>query len=139
MNKLFKKIVIVALIAIMAITLTGCGNKLVATKTTEETSLTGKTMKYEEKMQISFKKDKVNNVKVEYKFETDEDAKTMKEAFDFIKSFAGDLGMDIKQSGKKLTMSLDKNAFEQMEGATEEELTKDAIKTKLEADGYKVK
>lgn len=141
MKKILKQIVVLILMLIITITLTGCGNKLIATKTTEEDmSSDGKTIKYEEKIQISFKDDKVNTAKMEYTFETEDDANTMKSGFDLIKSLLKDLKIEINQKGKKLTIELDKEAFKELQDLEDESaLTKEAIKAELEENGYKVK
>ncbi len=139
MKKSLKVVLLAAIMLVMMLALTGCGNKLVATKTSEEQGLDGKTMKYEEKIEISFKKDKVDAVKMTYKFDNEDAAKSMKSLFDLAKAFAGDeMKMDIEQKGKTLTMKLDAKAYAEMAGE-EATMTKDEIKASLKEDGYKVK
>lgn len=139
MNKLFKGIIIITTLLVMILTLAGCGNKLVATKTTEETNTDGEVMKYDEKMQIYFKNNTVSSVKTEYEFQSEDDANTIKAGFELIKAFVSDFNIEINQKGKKLTIELDKEAFETLQDLDESSLTKEAIKTELEKNGYKVK
>ena len=51
----------------------------------------------------------------------------------------GDLGMEVKQSGKKITIKLDAEAFADMYGTEMEEISKDELKAQLEEEGYDVK
>lgn len=139
MNKTIKALLMVAVIIVALFALTGCGDKLVATKTTEEEGLTGEVVKYEEKIEIKFKDDKVNSVKMTFKFEDKEQAETMKSMFDLMAAMMDeDLEMEVKQSGKKLTIELDEEAYSKMSGE-ETNMSKDDIKKSLEEDGYKVK
>lgn len=139
MNKTIKALLMVAVIIVALFALTGCGDKLVATKTTEEEGLTGEVVKYEEKIEIKFKDDKVNSVKMTFKFEDKEQAETMKSMFDLMAAMMDeDLEMEVKQSGKKLTIELDAEAYSEMSGE-EANMSKDDIKKSLEEDGYKVK
>lgn len=139
MNKTIKALLMVAVIIVALFALTGCGDKLVATKTTEEEGLTGEVVKYEEKIEIKFKDDKVNSVKMTFKFEDKEQAETMKSMFDLMTAMMDeDLEMEVKQSGKKLTIELDAEAYSEMSGE-EANMSKDDIKKSLEEDGYKVK
>lgn len=139
MNKTIKALLMVAVIIVALFALTGCGDKLVATKTTEEEGLTGEVVKYEEKIEIKFKDDKVNSVKMTFKFEDKEQAETMKSMFDLMTAMMDeDLAMEVKQSGKKLTIELDAEAYSEMSGE-ETNMSKDDIKKSLEEDGYKVK
>lgn len=139
MNKTIKALLMIAVIIVALFALTGCGDKLVATKTTEEEGLTGEVMKYEEKIEIKFKDDKVNSVKMTFKFEDKEQAETMKSMFDLMTAMMDeDSAMEVKQSGKKLTIELDAEAYSEMSGE-EANMSKDDIKKSLEEDGYKVK
>lgn len=139
MNKTIKALLMVAVIIVALFALTGCGDKLVATKTTEEEGLTGEVIKYEEKIEIKFKDDKVNSVKMTFKFEDKEQAETMKSMFDVMTAMMDeDLAMEVKQSGKKLTIELDEEAYSEMSGE-ESNMSKKDIKKSLEEDGYKVK
>ena len=58
MKKTLKILLLVAFMSLVLFALTGCGNKLVATRETEEMG-----MKMKEEVEISFKGDKVNKVK----------------------------------------------------------------------------
>lgn len=130
MKKTSRSILLVAIMAVILFALTGCGNKkLVATKSTDESGI-----KYEETIEISFKDDKANEIVWTLEFE---DA-------DMAKTFAGFLdtdeieGLKVEQKDKKVVMTMDSEAFAEMEG-DDEDLSRDAIKKDLEDDGYTVK
>lgn len=135
MKKSLKILLIIAFIATLLLTLTGCGNKLVATKTTNEDGT-----EYNEKLEISFKKDKIDKVKWTYTFENEEDAETMKGYSDLMFAFFGEdvEGLDIEQNGKKIIMKLDEEMFAKMEG-NDSEVSKEELKEELEEEGYTVK
>lgn len=139
MKKTLKLLAVVALLLIMLVGLTGCGNKIVATKESEEDGVT-----YEEKLEIKLKKDKIDTVKVTMKFEDKDTAEEMKTQLDYVVTMmsafgGGDLGMEVKQSGKKVIVELDAEAFAEMYGVENEEISKDELKAQLEEDGYDVK
>jgi len=135
MKKTLKLLLVVAFMAIVLLTLTGCGDKLVATRESEEMG-----MKMEEKIEISFKDDKVNKVKMTYKFEDKETAESMKSLLSLGMSMSGeDMGFEIKQKGKKIIMELDAEAYAEMSGEEVEEVSKEELKEELEEEGYKVK
>lgn len=115
--------------------LTGCGNKLVATKTTDEMG-----MKFEEKMEISFKGDKANSVKMTYTFADKETAESMKAILNLGLS-ASDSGLKVEQKGKKVIMKIDAKTFAEMSNSEADagSLTKANVKEQLEEQGYKVK
>ena len=73
MKKTLKLLAVVALLLIMLVGLTGCGNKIVATKESEEMGVT-----YEEKLEIKLKKDKIDTVKVTMTFDDKDTAEAMK-------------------------------------------------------------
>lgn len=141
MNKTLKVILVILLMLVALFILTGCGNKLVATKTSEEEGLDGEKMKIEEKIEVSFKGNKVNTVKKTYTFEKEEDVESMKAMYELMKAFGGeDLKIDVEQTGKKLVIDLDSKAYaEIVANSNEAEMTKKEIKRSLEEDGYKVK
>ena len=137
MKKTLKVLLIVAFMSVMLFALTGCGNKLVATKETESMG-----MKYEEEVVIKFKGDKVNSVKMTYKFDDKDTAEGMAGILKMGMAMSGeDMGMEIKQSGKKVIMELDAEAFAEMIGEDVEDLevSKEELKESLEEEGYKVK
>jgi len=134
MKKTLKELLLVAFMAVVLFTLTGCGNKLVATRETEEMG-----MKWEEKVEIKFKGDKVDSVKMTYTFDDKETAESMKSLLSLGLSMSEeDMGMEVKQSGKKVIMELDAEAYADMEGA-DLEVSKDELREELEEEGYKVK
>ena len=72
MKKTLKIIAIIAIMLVAVFALTGCGNKLIATKDVEGTE---SEPKHSEKIEISFKDDKVNKVKMTYTFDNKDDTK----------------------------------------------------------------
>lgn len=135
MKKSLKILLVVAFMATLLLALTGCGNKLVATKTTDEDG-----EKVEERIEVSFKNDKVNKVKMTYTFEKEETAESMKAIFTLGMSMAGEEieGFNVEQKGKKVIIEVDEKAFAEM---SEEEagMSKEELKEELEEQGYKVK
>lgn len=140
MKKTIKSVALLLIMGVMLFLLAGCGgDKLVATKTTEDDVMG--LGKYEEKIEVTFKDNKVNEVKMTYEFEKEESAKNMAALFNLGASMSGEEmeGLKVEQKGKKLIMNMDAKTFAQQEGATDEEMTKEAIKASLEEEGYTVK
>lgn len=135
MKKSLKILLVVAFMATLLLALTGCGNKLVATKTTDEDG-----EKVEERIEVSFKNDKVNKVKMTYTLEKEETAESMKAIFTLGMSMTGEKieGFNVEQKGKKVIIEVDEKAFAEM---SEEEagMSKKELKEELEEQGYKVK
>ena len=135
MKKTLKVLLLVAFMSVVLLALTGCGNKLVARRETEEDG-----MKVEEKIEISFKKDKVNKVKMTYKFDTEENAELMAGIFNMGMAMSEeDMGFEVEQKGKKVVIELDAKAYAEMSGEEVSEVSKKELKEELEEEGYKVK
>lgn len=126
MKKLLKGAILIALMLVMVVALTGCGNKLVATKTSNED---GVEMK--EKHELSFKGDKLDTIKMTYEF-SDEASAAMMGGFMKL-AFP-----DTEVNGKKVTMNLSAEDYASELGDSDG-MTKDAIKASLEEEGYTVK
>lgn len=142
MKKTLKVLLLVAFLSVMLFALTGCGNKLVATKESEDPEMG----KMKERIEISFKKDKVNEVKMQYTFKDKETAEKAEKQFNamlaLMTAFSDEeVGMEVKRSGKKVVMELDAEAFAEMMGEDVEDLevSKEELKESLEEEGYKVK
>ena len=134
-----KILAVVAFLFVILVSLTGCGNKIVATKETTEEGIT-----YKEKVEIKLKDDKVDTVKMTMTFEDKDTAEKMKDQLDqgiaMLKMMGMDSeGIEIEGKGKKITMKLDAKAFSALSEVEMEEVSKDAIKKDLEEAGYKVK
>lgn len=144
LKKTLKIIALIAIMLVAVLALTGCGNKLVATKDVEGTST---EPKHSEKIEISFKNDKVNKVKMTYTFDNKDDAKKFVDSYNAILSLAsafasGDESISLptmEQKGKKAIMEMDAKMYSEMSGETEAGMTKDEVKASLEKEGYKVK
>ena len=109
MKKTIKSSLLLIVMAVILFALTGCANsKLVATKSNNEAG-----MKYEEKIEVTFKNKLAKKFKMTMEFEDESTAKLLGE---YLKNEEG-----FKQDGKK------------------EELTRDYLKKELEKEGYKVK
>ena len=127
MKKLLKGAILVALMLVMVVALTGCGNKLVATKTSTEN---GVEMK--EKHELKFKGDKLDSIKMTYEFSDEASAAMMG---GFMKLAFPDTEID----GKKVTMNLSAEDYATELVGSDEDMSKEAIKASLEAEGYTVK
>ena len=144
MKKTLKIIALIAIMLVAVFALTGCGNKLVATKDVEGTE---SEPKHSEKIEISFKDDKVNKVKMTYTFDNKDDTKKFVDSYNAILSLAsafasGDEKVSLptmEQKGKKAIMEMDAKMYSEMSGETEAGMTKDEVKASLEKEGYKVK
>lgn len=139
MKKSLKILAVVAFLFVILVSLTGCGNKIVATKETTEDGIT-----YKEKVEIKLKDEKVDTIKMTMTFEDKDTAEKMKEELDqgiaMLKMMGMDSsGIEIEGKGKKIIMNLDANAFAKMGGVEITETSKDDIKKSLEEEGYKVK
>ena len=132
MKRTAKNIFLVMVMAILLLGLTGCGNKLVATKE-EEDSLMGK---YKETIEIKFKGDKASQVKITYAFEENDKAEDAEKLFE---ELAKTDGIEAKRSGKKVTLTIEAKAYKEFAGEDITELSKDEIKENLEKADYKVK
>lgn len=131
MKKTAKSLLLVTIVVALLLALTGCSsNKLVATKSSDEG---------EEKIEITFKDDKVNEVVMTMEFKEESEAESIKELYDQLAEEAE--GMKIEQKGKKIILTVDAKTFAEMEGADpdDESLSKEEIKKSLEDDGYTVK
>lgn len=141
MKKTLQKIGYVVILAVILLALTGCGNKIVATKSVDEYGV-----KYEETIEIGVKKDKVSSMKYIWKFEDESAAQEMKKTLDEVTAGNGamealtgvSLDTKVEQKGKKITITFSSNQFEtdsvDLSDGKREELVKS-----LEEAGYKVK
>lgn len=140
MKKTLKIGALLLVMAMLLVLLTGCGgNKLVATKTTEDEGMG--FGKYEETVELKFKDDKVNEITMTYEFEKEESAEGMAAIFNLGVSMSEEemQGFEVEQKGKKVIIKMDAKMFAEQEGVSEEEMTKEAMKKALEEDGYTVK
>ena len=140
MKKALKSVSLLLIIGMVLVLLTGCGgDKLIATKTTEDDSMG--LGKYEEKIEVKFKDDKVSEVTMTAEFEKEEAAKSMAALFNLGSSMAEEEmeGFKVEQKGKKVIMKVDAKTFAKQEDLSDEDMTKEAIKKSLEEDGYTVK
>lgn len=139
MKKIAKSAALLLIMGIALVLLTGCGgNKLVATKTTDDATIG----KYKEEMVVTFKDDKVNEIEMSMEFDDEEKAKAMYSLYNVGVSMSDDeslKGMKVEQKGKKLVVKMDAKAYAESAGASEDSMTKDALKKSLEEQGYEVK
>lgn len=108
----------------------------------------GNEITYEENVEVSFKNDKVDTVKMTYIFDNEETANQYVAAynaiFEFAKAFQeeGEEELNLpefKQDGNKATMELNAAEYEEFSESEDEEMTKEAIRKSLEEEGYTVK
>ena len=141
MKKTLKALALALVMGLIIISLTGCGgNKLVATKKVEDEMMGN----YKEEIVMTFKDDKVETIEMSMEFDDEKTAENMAGVFGFMMSMPQEegeslAGMNVKQDGKKLVITMDAKTYAQSEGASEEEMTKEALKAALEEEGYTVK
>ena len=139
MKETLKGIAIALAMGLILISLSACGgNKLVATKTTED-SMMGN---YKEEIVFTFKNDKVDTVKMSMEFDKEETAKSMYSLYNLGMSMSDEEapeGMEVKQDGKKLVITMNASMYAEQEDISDDKLTKEALKAELEEAGYTVK
>ena len=128
MKKVVKSVALLAVMVMVIAFLAGCGNKLVATKTTDDEDMG----KYDEKIEVTFKNDKAQEVKMTYTFEKEESAKSLASMYEFL---GGD-DIKVETDGKKVILTM---SAEDSFGSEEDEMSRDEIKALLEEQGYTVK
>ena len=130
MKKTIKQFILILIMFFLVLTLSGCGNKLIATKKED-----GTTIKYE----IKFNKNKVSNVKMTAEYESQEYADEEYQTFELINSLASseEDKLKFKKEGKTVIMVLTGSQYAAIGGT--EELTKEKIKQTLEEEGFTVK
>ena len=92
----------------------------------------------QKKIEISFKDDKVNKVKMTYTFDNKDDTKKFVDSYNAILSskcfFASEDEKvslpTMEQKGKKAIMEMDAKMYSEMSGETEAGMTKDEVKSK---------
>lgn len=136
MKKLVKGSLLLMVVAMMLMALTGCGkNKLVATKSNDsESSLLGA---YDEKIEVTFKKDKADKIVWTMEFKDENKAKSAAGLYQMASSEIE--GLEVKQDGKKVVLNMSVKAFADTADMKDEDLSRDAFKKALEEQGYTVK
>ena len=139
MKKIVKNVNLLLIMGVVLFLLAGCGaNKLVATKTTEDEHMGT----YKEQITVTFKNNKASSLEMVMEFDKEETAESMYNLYNLGMSMSENestSGMNVKKDGKKLIITADAKAFLSSENASDENLTKDAIKASFEEQGYKVK
>ena len=131
MKNIAKSVLLLLVMGIILFALTGCGNKLVATKT-EKDSTFGE---YDAKYEITFKNKKADKVTYTMKFK-DEDKAKKAESLMNAGAALSDEKINVTRKGKKVITKMEAKDFV---GSDDESLTKEKIKENLEKEGYKVK
>lgn len=136
MKKTAKSIVLALVMGLLLIVLTGCGaNKLVATKSSDDEFMG----KYEEKIEISFKDDKADQIVWTMEFEDEDKAESVASIFKLASNSDEDTKIDVEQKGKKVTLKMDAKSFASEEDMDDNSLSKEEMKKSLEDEGYTVK
>lgn len=136
MKKTAKSIVLALVMGLLLIALTGCGaNKLVATKSSDDEFMG----KYEEKIEISFKNDKADQIVWTMEFEDEDKAESVASIFKLASNSDEDTKIDVEQKGKKVTLKMDAKSFASEEDMDDNSLSKEEMKKSLEDEGYTVK
>ena len=126
MKKSLKMLSIVLLCGMMLIALTGCGNKIKATREED---------KVKETLELTLKGDKVIKQKMTMEFEDKEDAEELYEFITEGLDEEDDDETEIKLKGKKIIMSVKGDLAEEQY----EDMSKEEIIEYLEDSDYKVK
>ena len=129
MKKTIKSIIMLLLVATMLVSLTACGNKLVATKTNKEMGMT-----IEETVEIKFKDKKASETKITYEFFNSSEAIIY---HDTISMGVLPEGVTIERKDKSVIVKYSEEYYSSFGdlGRT----TKAEIKEDLEKNGYIVK
>lgn len=136
MKKTAKSIVLALVMGLLLMALTGCGaNKLVATKSSDDEFMG----KYEEKIEISFKDDKADQIVWTMEFEDEDKAESVASIFKLANNSDEDTKIDVEQKGKKVTLKMDAKSFASEEDMDDNSLSKEEMKKSLEDEGYTVK
>lgn len=136
MKKTAKSIILALFMGLLLIALTGCGaNKLVATKSSDDEFMG----KYEEKIEISFKDDKADQIVWTMEFEDEDKAESVASIFKLASNSDEDTKIDVEQKGKKVTLKMDAKSFASEEDMDDNSLSKEEMKKSLEDEGYTVK
>lgn len=135
MKKIATSALLLIVMGIMLFALTGCGNKLVATKTQTDSTFGD----YEERIEVSFKNNKANKVTYTMKFKEEDKAKKAESLLSAGLALSGQDDLKVERKGKKVIMKMDGDLFASQEGMDKDSLTKEKIKESLEKEGYKVK
>lgn len=141
MKKTLKVLGIVVLVLVMLLALTGCGNKVIATKDVDEDGV-----EYKQRIEYKFKGDKVENIKMTMTFKDKDTAEKMNEqleqAMSLMSAFGGGIDIEPELKGKKIIMEIDVKEYAEMAGVDEDEIestSKKELKEELKEQGYKVR
>jgi len=140
MRKVLINVGLLLIIGMVLILLTGYGaDKLIATKTTQDDFMG--LGKYEEKVEVELKNDKVTEIEMTYEFEKKEAAEGMTSILNLGISMSKEEleGITLEQKGNKVIITMDAKVFAEQEGVSEKEMTKEAMRSYLEEEGYTVK
>ena len=136
MKKTAKSLLLALVMGLLLIALTGCGgNKLVATKSSDDECMG----KYEEKIEVSFKNDKADQIVWTMEFEDEDKAESVASIFKMANSSDEDSKIDVEQKGKKVTLKMDAKSFASQEDMDDNSLSKEEMKKSFEEEGYTVK
>lgn len=136
MKKTAKSLLLALVMGLLLIALTGCGgNKLVATKSSDDEFMG----KYEEKIEVSFKNDKADQIVWTMEFEDEDKAESVASIFKLANSSDEDSKIDVEQKGKKVTLKMDAKSFASQEDMDDNSLSKEEMKKSFEEEGYTVK
>lgn len=135
MNKILKLCVIEIMMLIALVVLTGCGDKINASMT-EEDAIWGKCGI---NLEISFKDDKINKVKIVYELENETKAKAMLGLEDMLTSQNDDIKAHFKQNKNKVTIECNDEGFYQLYADYYRGLNKEKTIEKLKEEGFTIK
>ncbi|MBR2241494.1 MAG: hypothetical protein IJ890_09025 [Clostridia bacterium] len=132
MKKTAKSVLLALMMVVLMLALTGCGEKKIVGTAEEDDVKSTVEIKYD-------KNDKATEIKMIYECKSNDDAKEATESFK--KELGEKDGITVKQSGKKVTVTMKVKAFAESYGLdydkNADKLTKDSMKEMFESMGYK--
>ena len=157
MKKVLKYSIVILAIVLLVTLLTGCGkeeskndnsnngtanvpkgNIVVATRESEDDEIGA----IEEKIEATFKNDKIDEVKFTYTFDDEETAQYMKEVYDLAKTLSDEddefRNAKIEKNGTSVTLFMNAVMLEETEGLDVEDMTMEEFKEELEREGYTI-
>ncbi len=151
MKKTLKGMLLFVLVAVLSVSLAGCGadkdkkddnkknaesNKLVATKKIEDNSYLGE---YVQTVEAEFDDEgKATKITLSMELKDENTAKTVADVYKLANNEEED-SIKVSSDGNKLIITMDPKLYAEQEGVDSNQLTRENFKAELEEDGYEIK